>query len=565
MGATPLRAAAFAAQRRLLIGAWLRLQRAATWWILAAVALAVLVRCAGVGVPAWVAWAVGGWLLGSAIWVWRGRPSLAAALAAWDRAAGLDDALLNAWDFSQRDDAGRFARAHLDLTLAQMPAWRAELSRILPLRVPPLGLIAPLAALLLVGSGTLTPVAGGVPLDRAARERLAAQAAEVARAAERLPDAALDQAEKAKLEELRKRIREAQEKAKEEGLGRPEALRELDQLARRAEELAALLNDTQAASAALLAELERHADTAELAAALKAADLIKAATEADALAKQLDRQDLTLDEQRRLAQALERAAASGDRSPTGQAIAAANAALQANDHRAAGASFQKLGAQLARAGQRQLAGRQVGALADRLRASGGRMLAPAAPGDARTLTLSNLPPLRIPPSARAGQQPPPGGVARRAVGNPPPGGHAANIPVPGSAPAAGAAGAAGASGADGGIPVPGTGMAAAGLALASVPGGSRAGHGHSDANQAPTTARAATATSTVDAAKGNGESEQRQVAGQAHQEGSALAAEATPLALVDAEERALDADPLPAARREQVKAYFSLLRRQLEH
>ncbi len=562
MGAAPLRAAALAAQRRLLIGAWLRLQRAATWWVLAAGALAALARCAGWAVPAWAAWAVVGWLLGSAIRAWRGRPSLASALGAWDRAAGLDDALLNAWDFSRRDDAGPFARAHLALALAQLPARRAELPRVLPLRVPPLALGAPLVVLLLVGSGALAPVAGGVPLDRAARERLAAQAAEVARAAEHLPDAALDQAEKAKLEELRKRIREAQDKAREEGLGRPEALRELDQLARRAEELAALLGDTQAASPALLAELERHADTAELAAALKASDLPKAAAEADALAKQLDRQDLTLDEQRRLAQALERAAASGDRSPTGQAIASADAALQANDHRAAGASFQKLGAQLARAGERQLAGRQVGALADRLRASGGRMLATAAPGNARAMALSDLPPLRIPPSARAGQGPPPGGVARRATGSPPGGGRDAGIPVPGTAPAAGADGA---NGAGGEIPVPGTGMAAAGVALASIAGGSRAGNGHSDANQAPTAARAATSTSTVDAAKGDGESEQRQVAGQAHQEGSALTAAATPLGLVDAEERALDADPLPAARREQVKAYFSILRHQLEH
>lgn len=553
---SPLLHAAAAARRRLLLAAWWRLLTAAAPWFLAAAIGAVLVRLAGHGVPAWVAGGVGVWLAAAAWRIWRRRPDAAAALAAWDRAAGLDDLLLNAWDFTARADQGRFAAAHVVRALARLPVLMPDLPRHLPVRIPPSAVVAPLLLVALVGSGLMAPPAGDSLLDAAARERLARQTAEVAQDAERLPDAALDKAEKDRLDELRKRIREAQEKAREEGLGRPDALRELDKLARKAEELAALLADTQQASAALLAELERHADTADLAAALKAADPAKAAAEAEALAKKLERKDLTLDEQRRLAQALERAAAAGDRSQAGQAIADANTAMQAGDPAAAGARFQQLGAQLARAGQRQQAARQVGALANRLRASGGKMLALAPNANARPMTLSNLPPVRLSPNARPGQGDPKGPL-RQAIGTPPPGGRAGACPVPGTAPGDGA-------GAGGACPVPGAGMAAAGMSLAAAPGGSRAGHGHMPTSQASTAARAATGTSIVDAAKGNGEGEQRQVAGQAHQEGSAIAPDAAPLTIVDAEEKALDADPLPAARREQVKAYFSILRSQLE-
>ena len=97
-----------------------------------------------------------------------------------------------------------------------------------------------------------------------------------------------------------------------------------------------------------------------------------------------------------------------------------------------------------------------------------------------------------------------------------------------------------------------------------MPGGSQAGSGHVAATGPATTARAPSSTSTVTAATGEGQSEQTQVAGQVHAEGSARAVSQTPLTMVDAEERALDEDPLPAGRRAQVKAYFTLLREQLE-
>ena len=77
---------------------------------------------------------------------------------------------------------------------------------------------------------------------------------------------------------------------------------------------------------------------------------------------------------------------------------------------------------------------------------------------------------------------------------------------------------------------------------------------------APSAVRSTVDGGTVDAAQGNGDSTSRSVAGSEHGEDSALAVTATPAALIDAEEKALDAEPLPLARREQVKRYFALLR-----
>jgi hypothetical protein len=97
-----------------------------------------------------------------------------------------------------------------------------------------------------------------------------------------------------------------------------------------------------------------------------------------------------------------------------------------------------------------------------------------------------------------------------------------------------------------------------------APGGSQAGTGHVKSSGPATAARTPSSTSTVAAQAGDGHSEQVQVAGQQHDEGSARSTSQTPLEVVEAEEKALAEDPLPAGRRAQVKAYFTLLREKLE-
>jgi hypothetical protein len=69
----------------------------------------------------------------------------------------------------------------------------------------------------------------------------------------------------------------------------------------------------------------------------------------------------------------------------------------------------------------------------------------------------------------------------------------------------------------------------------------------------------------VAAAPGEGESDVRVVEGEAHSEAAARSARETAMEFVDAEEEALDEEPLPLSRREQVLRYFTGLRRQIEN
>ena len=562
------------ARRRLAIQQWFAfIVRDLRWWF-AVVVLAALARLAGYGLPTWSVWLIPAWLLLIALIAWRRVPATAGALARIDRALALDDLLLNAWDFSARRANGSFAKEHLrraDERLSQLDA-----SRALPIALPLRHIAALVLLSLLLVSGFLAPLPPALPvvLDERQRDELTTQANQLAREAAQIPTAALEEAEKAKLDELQQRIREAQEQAKRQGLTQPEVLKELDRLAHRAEDLAALLDQSDSPNAALLSELERHADTADLASALRAGDLAKAAAEAKALSERLARKDLTLDERRRLEQALDRAAkaATGDRSAAAEAVKQAHAAMQQGDPQQAGKALQKLAQNLAQRQQRQDAAKKMSTLANRLRSTGSRLLSspagalsklpPGARSSGAPLAANSLPPARFQPGSKPGSGNRPGsgapsGQPAKGQGKGQGQGQGqASIPVPGT-------GNGNAAGGAGSIPVPGSGAAGASLA-GGAPGGSQAGNGHVKATGAATAPLTAAQTSTVTAASGEGHSEQVQVGGQVHEEGAARAVSQTPLTMVDAEERALDEDPLPAGRRAQVKAYFNLLREKLE-
>lgn len=567
------------ARRRLAMRLWFALIVSHLPWWFALVALAALVRLTGFGLPTWSVLLIPLWLLIIAVLAWRRAPATAGALAVLDRTLALDDLLLNAWAFSARSANGSFASEHLRRADERLP--QLNTAQALPLALPVRHLTALLLLALLLVSGLLAPVPPVPPvvLDDQQRSELAAQANELAREAAQVPTAALDAAEKAKLDELQQRIRDAQEQAKRQGLTQPEVLKELDRLAHRAEDLAALLDQSDTPNAALLGELERHADTADLAAALRAGDLAKAAAEAKALSEKLERKDLTLDERRRLEQALERAAkaGSGDRSSAAQAVNEAQKAMQQGDPQQAAKALKNLAQNLAQRQQRQDAAKAMTKLANRLRSTGSRLLSspagalsklpPGTRSSGAPLASSALPPARFQPGGKPGQGNRPGSSTAPGQGQKPGQGQGQTpgqgqgqcqgqcIPVPGTG---------GNSASAGSIPVPGSGAAGAAGGAGNMPGGSQAGSGHVAATGPATTARAPSSTSTVTAATGEGQSEQTQVAGQVHAEGSARAVSQTPLTMVDAEERALDEDPLPAGRRAQVKAYFTLLREQLE-
>jgi hypothetical protein len=571
--AVRLSAAAAQARRRIAVRTWLSMVQQQVPWLFAVVVGGALARLCGAGLPSWSVVLVPLWLVVLLLVAWRRVPTTPGALALIDRTLVLDDLLLNAWDFTVQPSANAFASEHLRRAEERLP--QVVVAEAVPLTLPVRESVAVVLLALVLASGVLAPPQPAPPttLDDQQRRDLATQAADLAREAAQVPTAALEQAEKAKLEELQQKIRDAQEQAKRQGLTQPEVLKELDRLAHKAEDLAALLDQADTPNAALLGELERHADTADLAAALRAGDLAKAAQEAQNLAERLGRKDLTLDERRRLEQALERAAkaAAGDRSSAGNAVSQAQAALQKGDAHQAANALKSLAQNLARRQQRQAAAKQMSQLASRLRSTGSKLLSSPAgaltalPSGSRSsgapLASGPLPQARFQPGARPGTGKP------NAMGNHPGNGRpgssggagAGSIPVPGTSPAGGAGAGAGS------IPVPGaSGAAGAGAVAGNTPGGSQAGVGHVKSSGPATTARTPSNTSTVVAETGNGQSEQVQVAGQLHDEGSARAVSQTPLSVVDAEERALDEDPLPAGRRAQVKEYFHLLREKLE-
>ena len=579
-----------AAQRQALITA---LRRAAETgpWFLAVCVLAGVLELLDIHVGWWLALTVPGWAIAIGVRAWVRRPAAGRALAQWDAAAARADGFLNAWDFERSGTTEPFARAHLAAMQRAAPTAAKRLAQDLPLPwsrdVVGRAILAPLACMLLALSGVWSPVAlpAVAHMGSDERERFAATTTELAAEAKRLAElAGLAPSEKTSAEELAKRLAEAKAEAETKGLTAHEALAAMDRLAKDAEKLAEQLADAPAASAALLDELAKHADTAALAEALRSGDLAKAAAAAEALAAKAARTDTSLEEQRRLEEALKAATAAaeaaGDKGAVAKALAEAKEGLAKQSQQAgqgqakkdakqgaqqAGKALSSLSKSLAASATRKQAAKQVQQLAQRLRAGGGKVLAAGAkPGNnpKSNAPVSNKP---FTPNAKP-SMPTAGAKPSKSSGGGKPGSGSCNggscaggsgTPVPGTKPGGGSGAGAGAGSGTAQTPVPGVGV---GLVKGAGRGGTKAGRGHVDRSMAPSAVRSTVDGGTVDAAQGNGDSTSRSVAGSEHGEDSALAVTATPAALIDAEEKALDAEPLPLARREQVKRYFALLR-----
>lgn len=575
-----------AAQRQAVILA-LRLAAETGPWFLVVCVAAGLLALMHVHVGWWLGLTVPLWAISIVVLAWMRRPAAARALAQWDAAAARADGFLNAWDFERSGAAEPFARAHLAAMRQAAPTAALRLAKDLPLPwsrdVVGRVVLAPLACMILALSGVWSPVA--VPLAAQLgsdeRERFAATTTELATEAQRLTElAGLAPSEKTSAEELAKRLAEAKAEAETKGLTAHEALAAMDRLAKDAEKLAEQLADAPAASAALLDELAKHADTAALAEALRSGDLAKAAAAAEALAAKAARTDTSLEEQRRLEEALKAATAAaeaaGDKGAVAKALAEAKEGLAKQSQQAgqakrdakpgaqqAGKALSSLAKSLAASATRKQAAKQVQQLAQRLRSGGGKVLAAGAkPGNnpKANSPVSNKP---FTPNAKP-SMPTPGAKPKSSSGGGKPGSGScaggscpggSGTPVPGTQPGEGSGAGAGSGTAQ--TPVPGVGL---GLAKNAGRGGAKAGRGHVDRSMAPSAVRSTVDGGTVDAAQGNGDSTTRTVAGSEHGEDSALPVSATPAALIDAEEKALDAEPLPLARREQVKRYFALLR-----
>ena len=596
---TPPKRKAFAeaaarATRRLVLADWCALiARTAVPVFAIALVLWVVLRRFGIQDHAW--WAVAlvpAWLAANALAAWSRRPAPFEALAAWDRAAGRREMFASAWFFENADATTPGAMLHLARAKVRLRDDHAQLARALPLRRSVAMWIAPLLFLAFAISGWLRlPIAAeNRTLSAGTRARASKAGTDLAKQSAVLaPLKGLSDEEKKRLEQLRAALDET---AKKLGLMETprDLLEELERRAREAEKIAEQLraDDPAALSSAFLAELERNADTADLAAALRANDLGRVAEEARNLQEKLGKQ-LSLEEQKRLADELKRALEAANEadknSRTGGKLDEAEKQLAAGDRDAAAKQFGDLAEQFDRAAQRRQAQKQLRELAQNFRAAGGQILGgqnllrlmPDAPPGAQALGFAqSMQPLQ------------PGQGSSFAMmlvpGTPPPGSQNGMLlfPVPGTgddqdgqqllisadptdpdAPADGLMI----------FPIPGEGGALAGVAGA-IPGGaargkkggSQAGHGTAPLGADATKPRDATQTGVVAPTPGaEGPSQTRAVAAQSHREAAARSRKEIAIEFLKAEEAALAEEPLPLSRRAQVLLYFTALRQQLEH
>ncbi len=594
-------AAARVARRLVVVDAGALLSRSAGPVFAGAAGAWLVLRRVGVRDPGWLAAAlIVGWLAVVALVAWTRRRGSFEALAAWDRTAGRREMFASAWFFERSGAAESGAALHLATARAVLDRERAGLRRAFPLRLRVWAWLAPLAFAVFAFSGWLRlPIsAENRALSADARGQTARIGAELAKLAAALePLKGLSDEERKRLQHLQSELEDAAKKLDRAETPR-DLLEELERRARDAEKLAEQLraDDPGALSSPLLSELESNADTAELGNALRAEDLGRVAEEARLLQARLGSRKPTLEEQKRLEEALKRATeAMNDKdrkSKVGEKLEEARKQLADGKRERAAEQFGELADRFATAAQRQQAQKQLRELAQNFRGAGGQILggqnlqrlAPAPP--AGTALLPGLPPPadQMPP----GGAPPAGAGGPLALfpapGEPPPGAprSALLFPVPGTGKTPGGLSiplpgeGENPGGAPDGVlafPIPGEGAGAGGLiaravpgAVEGAPGGSAAGRGTAPLGADPTKPLEAKQTGVVAPTPGaEGPSEMRSVAGQSHREQATRARSEMAKEFLKGEEAALADEPLPLSRRAQVLLYFTALRQQLEH
>jgi hypothetical protein len=575
----------------------------------------------------WVGLVLAVWLAAAAAWAWLTRPRPLIALAVWDQQTRRGEAFVSAYCFEAEAAPDAAQQVHLARARATLTtAWPA-LRRELPLPTCRRAAVFPPLVLALAASGVLaaalppdlTPL-DAVTLARAREmgETLTHKQKDI----ERL--AGMTKKERKEAKQLQQAMSDTADRlARQESQTPQDVLTKLDALARQAEALAkAMGGDAQSLSSAMIEELERHADTTDFGSAIRASKSDQIAEEARSIAERLKSDALTLDERQRFEDALDRAMKAADEADRetilGNKLDAADRNLKAGEPREAAQRFAELSEQFDHVHEREQAAERLEQLAQELRSGGQRImqlgdegmthLAQAPSRGMRPLHPSDggdgsdpmmMPQARMPlgdmPTPGDGEEP--GYGAGPSYGEPPMPGSSMpgdGPPVPGD-PDGMMAGGAQPSGAppipgmapgDGGMPgagrIPGAGQgmapgiapvpgSAAGMAggpptPGATTGGLRAGHGTAPLGADPTKPHDPTGTATVAAAPVNpGASFMQVIDGANHREETGRTRREIAIAFIAAEEEALHAEPLPAARREQVLRYFTMLREQLEH
>lgn len=540
------------------------------------------------------------WLAGAFILAWKKKPSPYAALSFWDQKTSRQDAFANAWWFEQRPDCTEAERLHLVRNRSLLPEAVKSLEKDIALPQVRWLTLIPLSTLLILllpqGNGLHLP---DMVLNQEGRDRAVKEGKKLA---EKTIDPAkmqsLSEAEKKELEKLQSKLQDTAKTLQDENSKTArEVLAELEKSARDAERLAAKLGagDAAWASEQMVSEMRKYADTSEIGDATANKSAENTAREAQKIADKLKDEKLSRETLDRFEVTLKEIGAQGqpeDKERTvGQHLLKADKDMSQTLPQEAGKEFQALADKMRTLAAREKAREQLEKLAQQLRQSGSDIAGQGSQGmqqlagnqgqSGQGNQGSQASPQQMQAMQNAPQMQP---MQNPGMSNAPQGqgqqGNAqqmqAMTPVPGSGQPAPQPG----SGQQGNgqnnkpmliAPIPGTqpgqqgNIAILGSIPGSTPGGLQAGNGTAVMGNTPTPQSKAGSQATVNAQRNtDGASSVRAVEGQAHPENANRSAQATTIQTITAEENALDDQSLPPARREQVRRYFTELRKRFE-
>ncbi|MDJ0520791.1 MAG: hypothetical protein QNJ90_01815 [Planctomycetota bacterium] len=321
------------------------------------------------------------WVAGCAVWSRLRDPGHTAALALFDERSGTHEMFVSAYALARDPQRGPGAELHLRRAHAALESAARKLDEAVPVRAAPASIVAPFVFLVVAFFGL--PAAALPPAEEDATEQAAVVGEsldEEARTLEKLEKGLSDE-EREKLEELKAKLKDSAQKMAnlEKDKSARDVLQELEKRARDAEKLAEMLGaGSEKLTSAMLAELERHADTAELAGALRGQKLDDASTESQKLARRLRAENLSLEARKRIESAftkgLEAATADDLKTLLGQHMTAAQAELDESKPQRAADEFDRLARRYQQMARRLRNMDALKRLAQNLRASGQKAL-----------------------------------------------------------------------------------------------------------------------------------------------------------------------------------------------
>ncbi len=572
----------------------------------------------GSAIVPWLAWlSIALWAAACATHAWWRRPGAFPALALWDRATHRREAFATAWWLEQKTAPLTEAEAHHIATQRQLlPQALPTLARDLPLRWDRWLLLAPVLALIVTSIAVVIgPSSSLLLVDDAMEQAALAEAKKLAQtdwSKKKLEG--LKEDEQKELNDLKSKIQEtAQSLENAAGKDARNVMADLEKRARDAEKLAEKLaaNKDAWASEKLVQEMRKHADTADTGDAVAAKSASQTAKAAEALAQQLKDPALTNDTRERLnatLQEIQAVAENEDRQRiVGQHVLTASDQLRQTQAAQAGAEFEKLADKMRDLALREQSRKELEKLAQQLRDAGSNIAGQNQAGGMQEMAAAGQQQQQSGQSGQAGQgsqspqvpQSQPGQQVPQSLQPPglgqqsPQNGQSMMAPVPGTQPPGQPGqqmqlvqGAPGQTGKPGDKPMlfapipgqkpgdkpdvfllgpPGQNPGDGPPMTFAIPGGPQPGVGKADLNADPTAKQKVGNQSLVTAQQGKeGQSSVRTVEGGTRQEQASRTATQTAAEFLAAEEAALDEASLPPARREQIRRYFTELRKRFE-